>query len=364
KSIRYLPFSYECFQVIAERLLVHSGISRVVSRGDVAVFSAGEVGEYSQIPSSFSDIYGVSVYHCRSSDYWSNDMALTVTHCLKSRWASAIFFGTTPEIEKQILDRLGFAQDAIHHPLLFPGIFSELERERHLKVLVKEAQNDLESNISTLSMQEENDKAPPPTDNTETLDLWFKATEIRNGLVNWKIQLKDMLTHAEYLVQRSDTESAATDGKCPRPAPQANKATRVGQMLKNRLCSIVNEYDENIRDCTMRVDGMSMATQLWHAQTNMHIALDAKRDGKRIQTISMFSVVFLPSMFVATIFSTEFFNWFPKEGQAIVSPYFWVLIVFSGCLTVVILGGYYAMSSQLLRRLTGRLKCSESMSEV
>lgn len=260
------------------------------------------------------------MYHCRSSDYWPNDIALTVTHCLKSRSTSAIFFGTTPEIETQILDRLGVSLDALHHPLLFPGIFAELERERHLKVLVKEAQNDLESNISTLSMQEGDEKAPPPTENTETLDLWFKATEIRNGLVNWKTQLKDMLAHAEHLLQRYDTEPAVCDDKHTQPPPRANKAARIGQMFKNRLGSIVNEYDENIRDCTMRVDGMSMATQLvrsclnmkfrangliianhfqWHAQTNMHIALDAKRDGKRIQNISMFSMVFLPSMFVA-----------------------------------------------------------------
>ncbi|KAF5492684.1 hypothetical protein CGCS363_v010689 [Colletotrichum siamense] len=135
-------------------------------------------------------------------------------------------------------------------------------------------------------------------------------------------------------------------------------------MFKNRLCSIVNEYDENIRDCTMRVDGVSMSTQLWHAQTNMHIALDAKRDGKRIQNISMFSMIFLPSMFVATIFSTDFFNWFPRDDQAIISPYFWVLIAFSACLSLFILGGYYAMSSQRLILLMRRLKCSESMSEV
>ncbi|KAF9870212.1 protein kinase domain-containing protein [Colletotrichum karsti] len=102
----------------------------------------------------------------------------------------------------------------------------------------------------------------------------------------------------------------------------------------------------------------------WHAQSNMHIALDAKRDGKRIQNISMFSMVFLPSMFVATIFSTDSFNWFPPEGQAIISPYFWVLIVFSACLTLFILGGYYMLSSRVLSLARLKLKCPSSFSPV
>ena len=36
---------------------------------------------------------------------------------------------------------------------------------------------------------------------------------------------------------------------------------RVGQKIKDRVQTIIDEYDEKIRDCTMRVDGMAMATQ-------------------------------------------------------------------------------------------------------
>ena len=35
----------------------------------------------------------------------------------------------------------------------------------------------------------------------------------------------------------------------------------VGHKIKHRLQAISDEYDEKIRDCTMRVDGMAMATQ-------------------------------------------------------------------------------------------------------
>jgi hypothetical protein len=36
---------------------------------------------------------------------------------------------------------------------------------------------------------------------------------------------------------------------------------KVGEKIKSRIAAIRDEYDEKIRDCTMRVDGMAMATQ-------------------------------------------------------------------------------------------------------
>jgi len=36
---------------------------------------------------------------------------------------------------------------------------------------------------------------------------------------------------------------------------------RAGHKIKDRIQAIIDEYDDKIRDCTMRVDGMAMATQ-------------------------------------------------------------------------------------------------------
>ncbi|KAF4905795.1 hypothetical protein CGCVW01_v012843 [Colletotrichum viniferum] len=117
--------------------------------------------------------------------------------------------------------------------------------------------------------------------------------------------------------------------------------------IRGRLASVVREYEESIRDCNMRIEGVAMATQLLHAKTNMEIAVDAKRDGKRIQNISLFSVIFLPSMFVATIFSTDFFNWFPGRGEAMISPHIWILFTFCLCVSLAFLIGYVLVSSRI-----------------
>ncbi|KAF6806621.1 hypothetical protein CPLU01_15887 [Colletotrichum plurivorum] len=226
-----------------------------------------------------------------------------------------MLFGTTPEIDNEVISRLKYARDATNHPLLLPGIFAELEKTRQLKKLVEKSQINLESTIYELSSG--NGKEPTSTPNSDTMELWLDTTVLRDGLIGWKTQLEEMVLHADELAAReSGTPSGPSgfygDG---RAQEQSVKRRRVCLRIRDRLRRIIHEYDGSIRECSMRVDGMAMATQLSHATTNMDIALDAKRDGKRIRSISIISVVFLPSMFVATIFSTDFFNWFPEKRR-------------------------------------------------
>ncbi|KAM0285765.1 hypothetical protein ACHAQH_001226 [Verticillium albo-atrum] len=43
--------------------------------------------------------------------------------------------------------------------------------------------------------------------------------------------------------------------------PQVAVMRRTGSKITQRTQAIVEEYDSKIRDCTMRIDGMAMATQ-------------------------------------------------------------------------------------------------------
>jgi hypothetical protein len=46
-----------------------------------------------------------------------------------------------------------------------------------------------------------------------------------------------------------------------KPEKTKNQMRRAGRRIKDRLEAIIDEYEEKIRDCTMRVEGMAMATQ-------------------------------------------------------------------------------------------------------
>ncbi|KXH29595.1 hypothetical protein CSIM01_06328 [Colletotrichum simmondsii] len=262
------------------------GISRTISRGDVASFCSGDVamGELEEpaIGGFTSKSTGLSRQQITGS-------------------TNAIVFGTTAEIEDEIIDRLYCSSSALSHPFLLPGIFTELERERQLKRLVEDTQGELEKATYYLGSEEESESDQAATQ--PIIDLWLDTTELRNGLFNWKTQVEEMLLHIEGMAESCSTSNvmdarsafACADTK----ADLKRKQAKVNSMIRNRLRSIIHEYEDTIRDCTMRLDGMSMATQLSHARTNMQIALESKRDGKRMQNISIFSMVFLPSMFVA-----------------------------------------------------------------
>lgn len=55
KGVEYVPFSLETFQLIARKLSLHGGISRVINRGDVATVLPSEV----RLDQSADDAMGI-----------------------------------------------------------------------------------------------------------------------------------------------------------------------------------------------------------------------------------------------------------------------------------------------------------------
>ncbi|KAJ1333051.1 magnesium transporter [Microdochium nivale] len=111
--------------------------------------------------------------------------------------------------------------------------------------------------------------------------------------------------------------------------------------IKARVHALIKEYDDLIRDCTMRIDGMSMATQWAQGETNMEIAKATSRDSKHMRSISLVTMVFLPGTFFSGMFSTSFFNWRDGDSQPTFSSYLWVYIVITVVCTMLTVGLWY-----------------------
>lgn len=207
-------------------------------------------------------------------------------------------------IEEEILKRLSFATAEAAHPLLMPGIFAELERARHIQV-VEATIDELETRIFEVDLKsgDKDDGLDPEADkrNYEKRTAWLDTAYLRNGLVSWNIQLAKMEQHAEELRNtvfrpgrqrievwntglKSEGEwssgfqckgvSSARGRDLQRSAPPdeveetdwhaesvKEQMRRSGYKIRVRIQEIIDEYDDKIRDCTMRVDGMAMATQ-------------------------------------------------------------------------------------------------------
>ncbi|KAI9902587.1 hypothetical protein N3K66_001939 [Trichothecium roseum] len=106
--------------------------------------------------------------------------------------------------------------------------------------------------------------------------------------------------------------------------------------IRSRVRSIIHEYNERIRECAMRVEGMAMATQWAQGETNIEIALSTARESQHMRSIAIVTMLFLPGTFFATIFSMDLFDWTASSGD-VVSRYFWIYIVMATLLTFLTL---------------------------
>ncbi|KAF2635192.1 hypothetical protein P280DRAFT_523289 [Massarina eburnea CBS 473.64] len=115
----------------------------------------------------------------------------------------------------------------------------------------------------------------------------------------------------------------------------------IGQKITSRIMVIMDEYDDKIRDCTMRVEGMAMATQWSQGETNMEIALATNRDSRHMRSIALVTMIFLPGTFFASMFSMTFFNWSDDPESTYVSKYLWIYILITVMFTALTIGVWY-----------------------
>jgi len=155
------------------------------------------------------------------------------------------------------------------HQLLVPGIFAEIELVRHTR-LVEKSVVDVETMIFELNFESGATQGPERREmerrNQAKRNIWLDLTYLRNSLITWERQLWKMATHAEDLVKgfqapTGPPQCGNAQGESIERRVSSDESTAVGQKIKQRLDVIRDEYDQKIRDCTMRVDGMAMATQ-------------------------------------------------------------------------------------------------------
>jgi hypothetical protein len=223
------------------------------------------------------------------------DLALTATYFPHSGLTFAILFGCPLSVEEEIVRRLSFATAEAAHPLLLPGIFAELERSRHVP-LVEATIDELEGRIFELDFQSSDMQGMPDSEakkrNQAKRSAWLDTTYLRNGLVSWSTQLAKLGQHADELKETVFTPISSKEspfhekpvqeldwggmskqdrqqcehqyeGSRVQQEPEAvrERLRRVGDKIHGRIQAIIDEYDDKIRDCTMRVEGMAMATQ-------------------------------------------------------------------------------------------------------
>ncbi|KAF2274430.1 uncharacterized protein EI97DRAFT_435263 [Westerdykella ornata] len=396
RNLRTLPFSYETFKFIAHSFHIHGSIARVVSRADVPYFSSEKavMSEPAYIYSCRSSNAWDQDLALSATYFPGSGLTFSILYGCPFQTEENIIRRlrrVTYEAAHPLLLPGIFAElEVLRHTRLVETTINKIET----KILEL---NDAAANFR--SSQEEVDRR-----NEDKRESWLDLTYLRNSLVSWNTQLGKLATHATelsddvYRCTKQDkadvpnnifnihsmtahtgssnvweskyslygdhnwcpshseaptATNSAVDEKHPMnekflsaSIPEKSRAytalmREAGDKIKRRIMAIRDDYDEKIRDCTMRVDGMAMATQWSHGETNVEIALATNRDSKVMRSIALVTMVFLPGTFFATVFSMTFFDWFGEGGKTRVSSYLWIYILITLIFTLVTVGCWY-----------------------
>lgn len=189
-------------------------------------------------------------------------MALSVTHFPLTRRTYAVFYGCSANDKgkddmTRISNRLvNSSENTFCHPMLLPGIFAELEKSR-MKEMVRAAKKNMLQNVQSL-----HDVGYEALENGPFLgSSWLMIYEIRNYLEHWQKVLLQMVAHIRELDNYavSYEEGAGHDTT---PSDENSNFRQTSCRIKDRLLEIHLDYDEMIKDCTMIIDGMTIATNL------------------------------------------------------------------------------------------------------
>lgn len=180
-------------------------------------------------------------------------------------FTSAIVFGCDEEMREAIAARIENSEKSSTHPLLIMGILAEVERERHL-ALVGQQVNSLLQRVYNLSNQEKISQSSVLGAHNYSVDSWISVSQLRSGLETWKQQLQKMILHIADLeldiVRNSSSKTIEADLSVFPEGAWQQPCIQSGRRIAKRLREIVNEYEEKIRDCSIVIDGVSLAAQM------------------------------------------------------------------------------------------------------
>jgi len=267
----------------------------------------------------------VLVYHVRTSNAWKADHAVTITYFPHNGLVFGVVFGCDSTTEADIIKRLHLADRDALHPLLVPGILIELERQQHVVVAKDAISDLETLIFQLNPRPDTTEVVPVDImelRHREKRKKWLNMTYLRNCLVSWNHQLSGMKQYlGEIEAQQLQSSGCALPVAIPQtisseklpdvydkdmsrrgsragcahrihtkvrgfdsdndlegihmyqvassfptsesrtPLARQHQIFETGFKIRSRIRGLLMEYDDLIRDCSMRIDGMSMATQ-------------------------------------------------------------------------------------------------------
>ena len=117
--------------------------------------------------------------------------------------------------------------------------------------------------------------------------------------------------------------------------------------LSIQLAESSLEISEAIRSDNLAMKAIAENSRII-AEESKIVATESLRKNDAMRSIAVVMMLFLPPTFIATLFSTSFFNFQSRDGP-VVSPWIWLYILLTAVLTAVIQGLWFLNARNVLR---------------
>lgn len=215
---------------------------------------------------------------------------LSVTYIPERRYTYAVLLGCTAPIREQFIQQLGVVK--LFHPMVLPVLFADIQRDKTLRLsqetsgLILAKAWDIPK-MPYASMSDRNADVQALIEfstSRDMMELWVATRELRNGLQDWQTQLDEMIEHIDGL--RLDSLLGKSHITCPanhgnfldlERAPVQDELTKVSETdqasfekglsdmsvrIRRRLRVLREEYTIAARDCSARLELISLAIQI------------------------------------------------------------------------------------------------------
>ncbi|KAK4159325.1 hypothetical protein QBC43DRAFT_222337 [Cladorrhinum sp. PSN259] len=282
-----------------------------------------------------------------------SSVSISSTYHTKSKLSLAVIYNCNRKQKEKIERILRGSPEASTHPLLLPGVFAELQRDRLQKLVDNnfQASFDLQNSLKLISRAY--------SDNSDDERISRKVNEkFRKGIVSASLfeeEVRATKQHLERMIKFIHSQSSALN------AAEFQLCTARYQV---RFDEILMEIDTLLAHCRIISADLTYACEFLTRQETAR----AGRQAKISTVIAFVAMLYLPMTSVATIFAMPIFGfqnkWLdiyfnlakkksdselgsdhlsndgPASSLPVLSGYFWIYLAISTTLTGATVGFY------------------------
>ncbi|KAL7957855.1 hypothetical protein V8C34DRAFT_284570 [Trichoderma compactum] len=300
----------------------------------------------------------------RKSDVLKKGMTrgweLILSHELSTGITTGFCKGTPSSDISESIKQLKVCASEIEHPMILPLIIFGHESSVTAEIRQREARHWVRKLENAISMRGEIDEDKEYLYGDGTIDLEAVNRDLVEcqAQMMWKhpapyISIIDSLEEVGRLFIQTIPESRKT------PVVKKFQMRMMArlELYRKRWAGIQTYADTSMRRIEIQRSALYSIMSQRESRLNIQIASDSKklahtseRESKSMKGISLLGTIFLPGTFLASMFSTTFFDFGNgTDTAAVVSPKFWLYWVLTIPLTLVVVGLYLLWERRRLR---------------